>query len=459
MSGATETTRLLNSRHERTPERKSGVNFENYHATPDTVVSLDEGTAIEIVLTTVEQRRAKEKKVLLGALSFCLVFMFLEFTAGVLAHSLALLTDAIHLLTDVGSYALSFAALVVAGKSACGTFNYGWHRAEVLGTLISVFTIYVLVGWIVLEAFSRMYNIYLCSYVPTKVQNYHLNPHEESAAMAMEKAEKRQCNAIDSRVMIVVGIMGLLVNIICASILYFGGSHGHSHFGGHGHSHGHGAHAEHDEGEHSHGHSHGHGSHEDGGHSHGHSHGHGDEHAEHGSQEKPRSGLAINAALLHALGDCVQSFGVILAGCFIFFANNWVYGVHSSAYSLFNLADPMCSILFAVVTLRMTTGLLRDLLGILMETTPGRIDYQVLERALLAIDGVVSIHDLHVWSLSSDYIALSAHLVTDDAELVLRKAQEICRSRFNIDHTTFQVDNVESGNRLCPGNCSPTEIH
>eukprot|EP00796_Vickermania_ingenoplastis_P009701 gene9701-6798_t len=419
----------------------------SYNAVSESVVSLGEGTAIEEALSNVEMRRNKEKRVLLTALAFCLFFMCLEFFAGVVAHSLALLTDAIHLLTDVGSYALSFGALVVAGKSACGTFNYGWHRAEVLGTLLSVFAIYVLVGWIVVEACSRTYNIYLCSFVPAKLAST-----PKGSAAVLEGA--RQCNAIDSRVMVVVGLLGLLVNIICASILYFGGSHGHSHFGGHGHDHGHG-----------HGHDHAHEGHS-------HTHGHGDEdlnlsvsgddghsdedheHPEHGGR---LSGLAVNAALLHALGDCIQSLGVVLAGCFIFFVNSYLYGTHSSPYSLCNLADPLCSIFFAVVTLRMTTGLLRDLLGILMETTPNNIDYQVLETALLAIEGVVSIHDLHVWSLSSDYVALSAHLVTDDAELALRKAQEICRSRFGIDHTTFQVDNVESGNKLCPGNCSPND--
>lgn len=519
----------------------------NYHSIADPIGSFGTKGTEASAMQVVDERRRKEKRVLIGALLFCFAFMVVEFGAGMVAHSLALLTDATHMLTDVGSYSLSLFALMVAGKSACGTFNYGWHRAEVLGTLFSLFTIYVLVGWIVIEAFSRIYGIYRCSSVPGRIFQLENLPkgtgpgaaHSAEVLKELDALRHQRCDAIDSRVMIIVGVLGLLVNVVCACILFYGGSHGHSHFGGHGgHSHAHGGHSHADDHE---GHSHSRG--ESHGHSHGgeeHHHPHsedgehtatimednlsshtneegsmrpssyhhsgsrgcrrasrrlshlrleadsfvyvtdGDGHHDHGSHgghdegkegggwgwsaiyNNPASsplgegtGMAINAALLHAMGDCVQSLGVIFAGFFIFVSNRWVYHSHASPNSLFNLADPVCSIFFAVITLRMTTGLLGDLLGILMETTPGRINYDVVEQTLLEINNVDSIHDLHVWSLNSDYVALSAHLVTDDAENVLRKAQLICRDRFNVDHTTFQVDTIKSGNSLCPGNCSP----
>lgn len=512
----------------------------NYHSVTDPFINLEAKSTEGPGLQVVDERRRKEKRVLVGALLFCFVFMIVEFGAGVIAHSLALLTDATHLLTDVGSYALSLFALVVAGKSACGTFNYGWHRAEVLGTLLSVFTIYVLVGWIMVEAFSRTYHIYTCSNIPSRIKELERQSllsdleKSQSAMIASELDDLRheRCDPIDSRVMIVVGVLGLLVNVICACILYFGGSHGHSHFNGHGHSHGHDNHA-HASSHSDHQHHHGHGDH---GHSHNgqDEHHHTDEHVhtevvvtseneekdnDNGSNPPPYevtcrrasrhlshlrlepdtftyepnvggwkntwdhdddvdgagsgwlwsrfyanpsasplgegTGMAVNAALLHAMGDCMQSLGVIFAGCVIFFSNRFLYNTHASPNSVFNLADPICSIFFAVITLRMTTGLLGDLLGILMETTPARINYEVVENTLQEIPNVVSIHDLHVWSLNSDYVALSAHLVTDDAENVLRKAQEVCRDRFNIDHTTFQIDTIKSGKTLCTGNCSP----
>lgn len=411
-------------------------------------------------------RREKEKKVLLGALLFCLFFMVIEFAAGVIAHSLALLTDAIHLLTDVGAYALSIAALFAAGRAACSKYNFGWHRAEVIGTLISIFSIWALVGWIVIEAFSRIYDIVLCSREPAAQARRAAEGRTTRAPATGGKSsawlgggggedvkdDGRQCRNIESRLMIVVGFLGMLVNVICASILYFGGSHGHSHFGGahdHGHSHG-GGHSGDDDDDsddshhHGHSHSHGEGEEDDSSSSHGHSHSHGG--------TKKSSGFAIQSALLHALGDCVQSLGVILAGVYIYVANNHSYGVHSYRYSIHNLADPLASIFFAVVTLNMTRHLLMNLFGILMESTPNGVDYPALEQALLGVAGVVSVHDLHVWSLSSDYYALSAHIVAEDHRRVLQEAQDICSRRFHITHTTIQIDSPED--LLCAGACA-----
>lgn len=422
-----ERTPLLDEKHDGAAGNQGYASGAARHSAEETVI-------LDVNQAAVGERRARDAKVLVGALCFCLVFMIIEFGAGIIAHSLALLTDAVHLLTDVGSYSLSLGALFVAGKSACSRYNYGWHRAEVLGTLFSVFTIYALVVWIVFEAVVRLYNIYQCSLMGelhTRLSGPSTKGDGHSSAAFDPDSH---CRAIDSKVMMIIGVLGLLVNVVCASILYFGGGHGHSHSHSHSHSHGHGE------------------PNKTSAHDHGHSHGH--HHEENSDRHHdPASGLAINAALLHALGDCVQSLGVIFAGSFIYFANKYTYGVASSPHSLYNLADPLCSILFAAVTLRMTTGLLRDLWGILMETTPGWVDYQALESTLLEIEHVESIHDLHVWSLSSDYVALSAHLVTNDAVNALRKAQDICRTQFDIDHTTFQVDNVESGNTLCPGNC------
>ncbi|KAG5497061.1 hypothetical protein GH5_01590 [Leishmania sp. Ghana 2012 LV757] len=430
-------------------ESTSGPAAANYHAASNTVhVTLVEERTIDQALSAVEARRHAEKKVLMGALIFCFVFMLVEFAGGVIAHSLALLTDAIHLLTDVGSYGLSILALVAAGRAACFRYNYGWHRAEVIGTLISVFSIWALVTWIVIEAGYRTYDTYMCSRVPAQI--------------SAGAAKVRNCEAVDSRLMVVVGVLGMAVNVVCASILYFGGSHGHSHFGGsHGHSHGEGE-------EHDHAHDHGYSHVHDHGvaHEHGendeleHHHDYGHDH-EGGTQSGggigSNMGFAVHAAILHAMGDCVQSIGVIFAGIFIYFCNYAYYGKHTYEHSLFNLADPFCSVVFAFITLNMTKSLLKDLLGILMESTPASVDYRALEAALRQIDGVVSVHDLHVWSLSADYVSLSVHLVADDSVGALHKAQQICKVRFGIGHTTIQVDPVAVGTASCASACaSPT---
>ncbi|EPY27018.1 solute carrier family 30 (zinc transporter), member 2 [Angomonas deanei] len=446
-----------------------GAHSPQYDATDGSHLKPEESSAIDEALSNVQKRRNKEKKVLLAALIFCFVFMVLEFISGVIANSLALLTDAIHLLTDVGSYALSIGALVTAGRVACGTYNYGWHRAEVIGTLISVFSIWALVVWIVIEALSRVSRIIQCSRVPGRLVADAMKSAAKSPSTSAPKqsgfwaslrgddgeGDSLECYPINSQVMMVVGVLGLLVNVICACILYFGGSHGHSHFGGeHNHSHG-----DHD---HDHDHDHSHGDHD---HDHGHDHGHGgDHHDEHESTGGStilgaKTGFAVNAALLHALGDSIQSVGVIIAGVFIYFMNNYSYGVHSYKYSIYNLADPVCSVCFAIITVNMTFSLLKSLLGILMESTPPSVNYNDLETALSKIEGVKSVHDLHVWSLSADYVALSVHLVADNNEEVLRKAQEVCHL-FRIKHTTIQVDSCADGQSNCQGNCgfSPMSV-
>lgn len=411
---------------------------KNYETVPVSVeMTSAEAKVIEQAIDAVNARRSSEKRVLFFALTFCFIFMVVEFASGVIAHSLALLTDAIHLLTDVGSYALSIGALVAAGRAACGRYNYGWHRAEVIGTLISVFSIWALVAWIVIEASYRTYDMYMCSRVPTQ--------------MTLGRTHLRECKAVDSRLMILVGVLGMVVNIVCASILYFGGSHGHSHFGSsHGHSHG--THDDHDHG-HDHDHDHGHN------HDHDHDHDHGSAtQADMGKGIGSTKGYAVHAAILHALGDCVQSLGVILAGVFIYVTNMVYYGIHTYQYSLFNLADPFCSVMFAVITLNMTKSLVMELFGILMESTPRHIDYAALEAALMQIDGVESVHDLHIWSLSAEYVSLSVHLVSDDSA-VLAKAQHICQVHFGIGHTTIQVDPVAVGTSECGSNCSRPSPH
>ena len=105
----------------------------------------------------------------------------------------------------------------------------------------------------------------------------------------------------------------------------------------------------------------------------------------------------------------------------------------------------------------MTKRLTYDLLAILMESTPQSIDYNALHDALLAIDGVESLHDLHVWSLAADYNALSVHLVANHHNVeVLHEAQRIVEKQFGISHHTIQVDPIEHGSDKCHamGNCA-----
>ena len=437
MEEPTETSKLVSSSQE--PPRYDGT-----AAVPASPTNCAPGAA-----GTLDPAKRREMTAIRIATIFCVVFMCVEVVGGYMANSLAILTDAAHLLTDVGAFILALYTLHATTKGSDHVYSYGYHRAEVVGTLASVFTIWALVGAIVVESFSRLHSVYQCATMTTK------ELHAGNIA----------CEAVKTQTMITIGVLGLAVNLSCAAILSWGGSHGHSHgLGGghghahdgddHGHSHGgaddHGhAHGDHVDEDHGHG-GHGHGEHsssqeDPAGEIHGHSHAHGEAT---GSTPKGSGSLALNAAFLHALGDSVQSVGVILAGFFIYYMNQKIYGHHTEPRSLYNLADPCCSLLFSVVTLYTTKSLIWQILAILMETTPEYVDYGALRQELSDIAGVENVHDLHVWSLTANQAALSVHVVAVDQKEVLQRAQDVC-SRHGIEHTTIQVDPPEVGAEKC----------
>lgn len=432
---------------------------EQYDSASVEMADLDAECAASGPLAITATKR-RERTAIRLAVVFCLVFMVVELVGGYIAHSLAILTDAAHLLTDIGAFALSLFSIQVALRGSDHVYSYGYHRAEVVGTLASVFTIWALVGGIVVEAVGRLQTMYMCA-------------HEDIHDLRKRRVD---CTPVDSFTMCCLGVLGLAVNLGCAAILSWGGSHGHSHAGlghghahaggdDHGHSHGGGDHEDHG---HAHGggddHGHGHGDHDDHGHAHGCDHGddHGhahaagaDRHDDHGHADHGKSGksksVALNAAFLHALGDSIQSVGVILAGLFIYYMNLRDFGKPTVNHSVYNLADPVCSLLFGVITLYTTKALVGQLLGILMESTPSHIDYRKLRKSLLEIKGVVKLHDLHIWSIGADHAALTVHLVVDREDrygAVLEQSQNVCK-RHGVGHATIQVESREFGDGQC----------
>jgi len=140
--------------------------------------------------------------------------------------------------------------------------------------------------------------------------------------------------------------------------------------------------------------------------------------------------LNIRGALLHVIGDAVSSVGAILAG-FLMLWKQWY------------LADPLASFLVGGLILVGSWRLVRDSVNILLEGTPTHIDLTVVKGELSKVSGVASIHDLHVWTLTSGIHAMSCHAVLSGAEdrhKVLEELSHIVRSRFKIDHTTIQLE-------------------
>jgi len=275
-----------------------------------------------------ENKNDKQINKLRLATLIAVFFMLLELVGGIVAHSLALISDALHMFTDVGAFVLSLVVLRIAKRPSSSEMSYGYKRAEVLGALASGLTLWALCGVLIYQAIMRI-----------------ITPHEVAGGIVF-----------------VIASFGLLSNIAMMKILH---------------------------------------SHDD------------DEQ------------LNVKAAYLHVLGDLLGSIGVIISGILIYFTH-W------------NIIDPLITLLFAVVILFTSGKILRKTIKILMEGTPSGIKYEEVKEDLLILEDVKEVHDLHIWSISTKHLALSAHLVSERD--VTQEAIELIQRKYKIFHTTIQID-------------------
>jgi cobalt-zinc-cadmium efflux system protein len=134
------------------------------------------------------------------------------------------------------------------------------------------------------------------------------------------------------------------------------------------------------------------------------------------------------SAMLHVLSDALGSLGAIVAGAVIL-ATGWTP------------IDPILSLVTAVLILRATWRLLAQTTGVLMEGVPAHLDYAQIGKALTEVPGIIGVHDLHVWQMSSRHAALSAHVTVESGDRWLRvldAARQMLASRFHIEHVTLQ---------------------
>jgi cobalt-zinc-cadmium efflux system protein len=143
-----------------------------------------------------------------------------------------------------------------------------------------------------------------------------------------------------------------------------------------------------------------------------------------------RESLNVEAAFRHVIADLLGSAGVLVAALVILLTG-W------------ELADPLVSIAIAILIVASAWGVLRDSTAILMEQTPSGIDADAVARAIVEVPGVTSVHDLHVWRITSGFDALSAHVLVgqgEDCHALRRDLERAIAQRFGITHTTLQVD-------------------
>ena len=155
-----------------------------------------------------------------------------------------------------------------------------------------------------------------------------------------------------------------------------------------------------------------------------------------------RDNLNVRGAFLHVVGDALGSVGVLAAALLISLTGSFIW-------------DPIVSTVVCLLILWSSGLLIRDSFRVFMEGAPSHLDIDAIRTALAAIDGVVDVHDLHVWTITSGFVSMSAHVTIregTDAKRTLERAQEAMASRFKITHSTFQIEPAADG--LCPsGTC------
>jgi cobalt-zinc-cadmium efflux system protein len=147
----------------------------------------------------------------------------------------------------------------------------------------------------------------------------------------------------------------------------------------------------------------------------------------HGARQE---NINIKATYLHLLADSLGSLGAMIAGAVLWFTH-W------------DPIDPLITLFFAVLMMVSSYGLLKETLAVLMESTPAHLDPQAVSQSLSELPGVQELHDLHIWSVSSGRLALSVHLISREKEGLLQKAHELLKSRYQIVHTTIQIEHPD----------------
>jgi cobalt-zinc-cadmium efflux system protein len=256
-----------------------------------------------------------------------------ELAGGLISHSLALLSDAGHVLTDVFALGLAWFAVAQSNRPADVRRSYGYHRVGILAALVNSVTLIVIVIAIAFEAIRRL------AY-PEPVQG---------------------------GIVIVTALVAIAINLLVAF----------------------------------------------------------------GLRGQARS-LNVRAALMHVVGDLGASVGVLVAGIVIL-RTGWLY------------IDPLLSMGIAVLIAFGAWRIVRETVNLLMEGTPGEIDIAAVTKEITSNELVTSMHDLHVWALSSEEVALSCHVVVGDRPLpdvehLVRDLEGRLCAKFAIGHTTIQVE-------------------
>ena len=289
----------------------------------------------------VEVREDTDTRRLGFALTLIVAFMIGEVVVGILVHSLALLSDAAHMLTDAAALAMSLIVIRLVRRPSGGNLTFGLKRSEILSAQANGATLLVLAGLIVYEGVRRLI----------------APPHAGGLAI------------------LIVALAGVAVNLLATWQL----------------------------------------------------------------AKANRQSMNIEGSFQHILTDLFAFIATAIAGAVIL----------ATGYTR---ADGIASLLIAAIMLKAAYGLLKDSGRVLLEIAPQGMSVEEIGNALARHRGVVEVHDLHVWEVSSDLPSLSAHVLVEpgaDCHGIRRELEQLLDDRFKIDHTTLQVDHA-GGEALVP---------
>jgi cobalt-zinc-cadmium efflux system protein len=273
------------------------------------------------------------------ALLLIVGFMAAEVVAGVVAGSLALISDSAHMLTDAASILLAIVAIRLAARPARGHYTFGLKRAEILSAQVNGVSLLVLGGWLAYEAIRRL-----------------ISPSH-----------------VDGWLVVGTAVVGVAVNVAASWSI----------------------------------------------------------------SRANRSSLNVEGAFQHILNDLYAFIATAVAGLVLVFTG-------------FDRADAIASLVVVVLMTRAAVRLLRDSGRILLEAAPSGLDPDTIGDALAEVGGVVEVHDLHVWTISSGQSALSAHVLVAPGQpchQIRLQLKDLLGKRFEVTHTTLQVDHVGDDRR------------
>ena len=262
-------------------------------------------------------------------------FMLAEVIGGILTGSLALISDAAHMLTDTAGLAIALVAIRIAQKPADSRRTFGYQRFEILAAAFNALMLFGVGFYILYEGYQRFFE-------PVEVQ---------------------------SLAMIGIAAGGLVVNLISARLLSAG----------------------------------------------------------------KNVNLNMRGAYLEVWSDMLGSLGVILAGGLIY-ATGWTW------------IDPIVAVAIGLWVLPRTWTLLKETMNVLLEGVPSGVDLHAVAAKIESAPGVASLHDLHVWSLTSDQPSLSAHVVLvegADADVTRLTVAALLDEAFHIEHATIQTERTD----------------